>query len=319
MKLKLYNVALLFLFPFVIYSQSSAERLLEMKNSLNLGLQEKGLVIAAELMSRNEYKDVREETVFFIAEYHFINSFFQNVSKDESDNANRAYTYYLVYKNDYPNSKYSATVEKRLTTLNSTYSQLAILKNLFDYLYTEASIVENSIDFTNNLFKVTPPYPYNFFFEGENADSAIIILDRYYDDIIVNHPEFEIYGYYWKIISNLSLLRGVDFFSDGLMKFDVSKISFKVDNNKFSDSEKFINHRTKLYNWLDYLIKKYPNNSITLDLNLIFAKIFLLKDSNDNFSLNTKKHLEFVVQNELDKTHPRYMLAKEFLLNNKFK
>jgi hypothetical protein len=65
-------------------------------------------------------------------------------------------------------------------------------------------------------------------------------------------------------------------------------------------------------------MKKYPHSSITLNLNLIYAKVFMYKDG-DTFDSDTKKHLEFVVQNELDKTHPRYMLAKEFLLNNKFK
>jgi len=318
MKLKLYSVALLFFFPFVIYSQSSTERLLEMKNSLNLGLQEKGLVIAAELMSRNEYKDVREETVFFIAEYHFINSFVQTESKDESNNANRAYTYYLVYKNDYPNSKYSSIVEKRLTTLSSTFSQLAILKNLFDYYFTEASIVENSIDFTNNLYTVNTPNPYHFFFEGKNETNAIKILERYYDDIIVNHPEFEIYGYYWKIVSNLSAINGYDFFSDGIMKFDIEKINIKSKDYYSDEKEKGIALKDKVYGWLDFINGKYPNNPITLNLNLVFAKIFMLKDG-DTIDLKTKTHLEFVVQNELDKTHPRYMLAKEFLLNNKFK
>lgn len=322
MKLKLSKLLLFLVVPTVLLSQTSSnERLMEMKNCFNLGLHEKGLEIASELMSRNEFKDVREETVFFIAEYHFIISLVQNDIADKSTNANRAYTYYIVYKNDYPNSKYSAQVDKRITTLNSTASYWAILRNLFDYYFTEASIVENSITFTNNLFSVSPPYPYNFFFEGDNQENAIQILERYYDDIIVNHPEFEIYGYYWKIISNLSVIDGINYFDDGLLKFNVDKIDLyeKDVNNKPVLTNKSRLFKHKIDGWLNYLKNKYPHDPITLDLNLIFAKIFMLKDDDDNIDMETKTHLEFVVQNELDKTHPRYMLAKEFLLNNKFK
>jgi hypothetical protein len=43
-----------------------------------------------------------------------------------------------------------------------------------------------------------------------------------------------------------------------------------------------------------------------------------MKVVDDKFDSETKEHLVFVVQNELDKTHPRYLLAKEFLLNNEF-
>ena len=65
-------------------------------------------------------------------------------------------------------------------------------------------------------------------------------------------------------------------------------------------------------------MQKYPNNPITLNLNLVFAHIFMQKED-DKIDSSTKKRLEFVVQNELDKTNPRYLLAKEFLLNNQFK
>jgi hypothetical protein len=320
MKQKLYSIVVLLSVSATLYSQTSSERLLEMKNSLNLGLQEKGLTIAAELMSRDEYKDVREETVFFVAEYHFMNSFVPTDSEDKSANANRAYTYYLVYKNDYPGSKYASLVEKRLTTLSSTFSQLAILKNLFDYYYTEASIVLSSIDFTKNLYTINTPNPYYFFFEGKNEPNALQILERYYDDIIINHPEFEIYGYYWKIISNLSVIKDVDYFSDGIMKFDIKKISNKGSDGYYGKDnwlKDFDLHQTKVTGWLNFLNVKYPHNPITLDLNLVFAKIFMKKDG-ATIDLETKSRLEFVVQNELDKTNPRYMLAKEFLLNNKF-
>lgn len=62
---------------------------------------------------------------------------------------------------------------------------------------------------------------------------------------------------------------------------------------------------------------KYPHHPITLNLHLILAKVFLSKSSG-KFSNEVKQHLEYVTKNELDQTNPRYLLAREFLLNNKF-
>ena len=75
MKRKLLNLAIIFTLTAAttIYSQStSSSKYLEMKNSFILGLGEKGLEIASELLSMPEYSDVREETVFYIAEYFLI-------------------------------------------------------------------------------------------------------------------------------------------------------------------------------------------------------------------------------------------------------
>jgi hypothetical protein len=319
MKQKLSELVLILVIPAVMFSQSSStERLAEMKNSFALGLEDKGLEIASELMSRDEFKDVRAETVFFIAEYHFSNALMLAEHKDQSYSANISYTYYLVYKNDYPKSKYSSIVDKRLKQLISNENQFGILKDLFDYYFTEASIVSNNIWFTNKLFIVDRPYPYLFFFDNDDEETnAIQILERYYDDIIVNHPDFEIQGYYWKIISNLSVLTGIDYFKDGLMVFKVDKVPYKSEFGTIRESDKIDILKETVLEWLTYLNSKYPNNPITLDLNLIFVNIFMIKDD-DTYDAMTKTRLEFVVQNELDKTHPRYMLAKEFLLNNKF-
>lgn len=321
MKLKLSKLVFFLLIPATLFSQnSSTERLAEMKNSFALGLYDKGLEIASELMSRSEYTSVRSETVFFIAEYHFKASLISTDPIDKINNANISYTYYLVYKNDYPNTKYSTIVEKRITQLKSASTEAGILSDLFEYYYTEASVVENNIWFTSKLFTVYRPYPYLFFFQNDDkATNAIQVLERYYDDIIINHPDFEIYGYYWKIISNLSILTGIDYFKDGMMTFNVEKVNYKNEfNNDIWQSDKLTELKEKILKWILYLNNKYPHHSTTLDLNLIFVNIFMVKDD-DTYDNDTKTHLEFVVQNELDKTHPRYMLAKEFLLNNKFK
>ena len=70
---------------------------------------------------------------------------------------------------------------------------------------------------------------------------------------------------------------------------------------------------------LKYLSEKYPHHPRTLNLHLIMSRIFMRKYRDGKFDSKTRRHLEFVVQNELDKTHPRYLLVKEFLLSNKFR
>jgi hypothetical protein len=228
-----------------------------------------------------------------------------------------AFTYYNVYKNDFPNSKHADVVSKRIRALLSSSSYNHILQNLFENYFAEASIVRNNILFANHFFQVNIPNPLYFFYESSSENSSLQILDRYYDDIIVNYPEFEMYGYYWKIIANLSIFEEVKFINDGLLKFDVKKINMYHDKYYKRYSTEFPNHKKKLDAWLLYLTQKYPNHSVTLELNLIFAKLFFKKNG-DSYDLETKSRIEFIVQNELDKTHPRYMLAKEFLLNNKF-
>jgi len=69
---------------------------------------------------------------------------------------------------------------------------------------------------------------------------------------------------------------------------------------------------------LEKISNKYPHHPLTLDLHLIFAKIFGMYLGRVIYP-EIKKHLEFVIQNELDKTHPRHLLTREFLLNNQFK
>ena len=185
-------------------------------------------------------------------------------------------------------------------------------------LLNESSIVQDKLNFATGLFKFYPPNPYIFFLSAEQNQSSIEILDRYFDEIIVNHPEFEVYAYYYKILAHLSTLRDIDFFKDGILDFDVDKISLfneTYSRNKLSPNGSKL--KLDLIKILTTLDIKYPHHPLILNLHLIFAKVFMIKDG-DEIDTDTKSHLEFVVQNELDKTNPRFLLAKEFLLSNKF-
>ena len=312
---------LLLLNPIALNAQTtSAEKFTELKNYFILGLTDKGLELGVELISLKENASVREDALFYLADYFFIDAL-GNVNKIIiRKDVNIAYTYYLQYLNDYPNSKYSDIVKSRLTTLKSYFQSDIILRNYNNYLMNEIAIVSSRIEFINQLFNFVIPNPYQFFFENDKNYNPNVVISRYFDDIIVNHPEFEIYAYYYKILAELSKLENVNFVKDGLLNFDINKIKLyaSIDENNIRGYN-IEGYRVKstVNKMLDTLDIKYPHHPITLNLHLIFAKIFMKKISG-KIDAETKKHLEYVVQNELDKNSGRYMLAKEFLLDNKF-
>jgi len=320
MRQRLFNFTLLFIVAntFLIYPQSAGEiRFQEMKNCFFLGLSDKGIEIASELLSRPEYSDVREKTVFQIAEGFFI----MGVGKNDITTLSRAYTYYIIYDKDFPNSTFSDIVKKRITTLKTYYGDLITFRNLDEIMENEAEIVDKKLSFaTGTLFWFANPNIYKFFDYTESEQSSIELLDRYFDEIIINNPAFEIYARYYKIIARLSKISNLDFVKDGEMEFNVERISIRYlpDNVPSSFSTEAAAFHFELENMLNLLSNKYPHHPLVLKLHLIYANLFMLK--NDGIiDSDTKKHLEFVVQNQLEKTHPTYLLAKEFLLNNKFK
>ncbi|MCH7963154.1 MAG: hypothetical protein IH852_04360 [Bacteroidetes bacterium] len=317
MKLRLYKLTfiLVLFLNFSINSQTDGEsKYLEMKNCFVLGLSEKGLEIAIELLSRPEYADVKEETVFYIAEFFFVVGL--GAKEIDIHNLNKAYTYYKVYNHDYPNSVYTDVVNKRLHTLESYYGDWITFRNLYDIIENEALIVEKKLSFaTKKLFWFSNPNLFKFFSYTESEQSSIELLDRYFDEIIVNHPDFEVYAYYYKILARFSKIRGRSLVKEGLLDLNVDKFQLHLNVEELTD--KGFKFRIELEEMLRPLSEKHPNHPLVLNLHLIYANYFKLIDD-EKFDSYTKKHLEFVVQNEPDKTHPRYLMAKEFLLSNKF-
>lgn len=304
------NLIIILLFVVQIYPQTIGEqKLLEMKNSFILGLTEKGFEIGAELMSRNEYADVREDATFYIAEFFFT---LASLSEEHTNYPSKAYTYYLVLQKDYPSSKYANTIIKRINTLITFFQNSALFGNLFDIGQNEATIVEKKLKFMEKLYTFNFPDPYLVFLKGRDDIPTSEVLSRYCDEIIVNYPEFEIYATYYKIISNLSEYFRFDYVSDGLFK------SKNLDSNKPLGRDYVHKLGLSFNDDLNKISINFPHHPLTLELHLIYAKIFMRKDG-DIIDKDTKAHLEFVIQNELDKTHPRYLLTREFLLNNQFK
>ena len=134
-------------FPLLLVAQNTpSERILEMKNSFALGLYQKGLEIASELMSQQQYGDVREEAVFFIAEYFFTSALLIDENEIKFDYFIKAYTYYLTHLNDYPNSKNSNIVDKRIVYLNSISNEYSFLRNLLDVYENDVVLVRKNLN-----------------------------------------------------------------------------------------------------------------------------------------------------------------------------
>jgi len=302
--------------------QTGEEKYLAMKNAFVLGLVDKGLENALELMSYKEYSDYRERAIFYMAEYFFIASL---NGKGDFSLASKSYTYYLVLKNDFPSSQFIKTVDERLKYLTANFSYTAQFRNLLDQTENEASLVATKLLFAETLYSFKNPDPYSIFLEDNSKVSSSQILDRYFEEIITNHPEFEIYANYYKVISLLSQYEGVDYIESGLLDYDVTKysldlIKLETEPDAFDKKISFQNakkHKDVIDKVILDLSTKYTHHPITLNLHLIVAKVFINK-KNGKFSNEVKQHLEYVVKNELDKTNPRYLLAREFLLNNKF-
>jgi len=177
------NLIIILLFVVQVYPQTIGEqKFLEMKNSFILGLTEKGFEMGAELMSRKEYADVREDATFYIAEFFFT---LASQSEENTDYSSKAYTYYLVLQKEYPNSKYGNIVTKRINTLTAFFQDDALFRNLLDANQNEASIVKKKLEFTEKLFTINFPNPYLIFREGNLNISSSEVLSRYYDEIRV--------------------------------------------------------------------------------------------------------------------------------------
>ena len=308
---KLFLIAFLLVFINQVPAQNKFE---EMRNALLLGLETKGLEICNDLISLNEYKEYRSQAIFYIAEYFLSKTFNEN---DDINFVNKAYTFYSLYEKDYPNGDYIKIIKERKRFLENNFLIGLKFGIMLDSLYNEAMIVEKKLDFATALLKFGNPNIFVFFNESEfNRDSKEIV-DKYFDEIIINYPEFEEYAYYYKILLKLSNFKEVDFVSEGILPFKKKNYKSKAgfSNTPLTDADK--KAKIDIYNDLRILDSKYPSHPLTLNLHLILSKVFMTVDG-DVIDAGTLRDLQFILNNDQDQTDIRYMLAKEFILNNKF-
>ncbi len=313
---KSFKIFMALIFLISIKQSFAQNKFEEMKNAFLLGLDNKGLEICNDLISLNEYKEYRGESIFFIAEHFLYKSF---TDKDNINYVNKAYTFYSMYENEYPHGNYINSVKKRIKFLENKYLISESFINLSDSLRNEKQIVSKKLRFaTNILFTFHNPSIYNFFVNKNSDLNSQETIDKYFDDIIKNYPEFEVYAYYFKILSKLSQFKDANYFTDGLLSYDKKDYYLDTFNSYNSEDNEIYNlAKNKALSLLDTLDKKYPSHPITLNLHLICANLFMTKKSG-LIDAGTLKHLEFILKNDPNQTDLRYMLAKEFILMNKF-
>lgn len=309
---KLFSIFLLvFICTFSLKAQSSDEVYNKMINSIMIGLEEQGLKLAMDIISETKYEKVREKSLYFVSTYLFH----KIRTKEVSDDAiSRAYYFLAEFKKEYPNSNLIVGINYALNYMEDNYRVSMLLKTLDDYFQAQLFIVGNKLNFATDLIHIKAPSPYDFLSENDYEGNATTIAKKYFEDIIVNNPEFEAYGYYYKILTNLALFRS-DIISSGL--FDVQggeeNVYYWDDTNLEAN-----NARSEILDELDYLNKNYASLPLTLDLNLIIANMYLEANSTWDNELKKKATPFFqnVLNNDPNKVGYRYLLVKEFVLNN---
>lgn len=146
--LKLSFILILFFTNYLVGQSISEEKLNLMQNSLLLGLEESGIKIAAEIISEDKYKSVKEKALFSIAEYFFseglIGTLDENtrLNKDNIQYLNRAYTFYLQLEKEFTQGIYFNIAQERIKYLELNFTTNLMFRSLANYVENERLIVE---------------------------------------------------------------------------------------------------------------------------------------------------------------------------------
>ncbi len=288
------------------------EKFDRMMNAYVLGMDEEMLSNCLDILSYDEYEDVHEDALWFIAEYFMS----KGISIDSTD-ANiellsKALTFYNRYMNEYPNGEYIGVTRKRIDMLVSEY---AISREFTDYLttmYAERRIVGNLFYNTTFIVDIYQINPYAYFKDSEFNQSPQYIANKYFDEIIVNFPDYKVYGYYAKIIMNLDSI-----YPPQLVHSSLEEISYRFYDNSSSNSIVYNRVKKRAESYLEILNAEFSSHPITLNLHLMFARVFF-KKKRKKINYETLSHLEYVLENEKNKLSLRYLFAKEFVSNNVF-
>lgn len=295
---------------------SIEEKLEEMKNLLEMGLEEKGLETAAELLSHNKYSSIREDVLFSVAEYFQYRGILYGL--EEKDNSILfAYRYYKRLEMEFPNSQYSERVRDRLGSIEEDLDwEIRLMKFLYDY-GDDIVAANKKFEFINKVYTIREANYLRLFMQGTFGENSPKLLEAYLDDIIVNYPIYKIYAYYYKALLNLTKFEGVNYIDDGAFKFNIRKYPLPKANEKITNRG-ILAIKDSAFSILEVLVREYPTHSITLDLHLLVASFFVQIEESylDN---DTKRLLEYVVQNDQDKTGIRYLLTRQYLLTHKFR
>lgn len=297
------------------YTQTPKEIYQKMINTVIMGLDEQGMVLAAEILSEEKYKTERENTLYFISKYFYAKIL--NYSPNNKD-VERAYFYLTKFQKEYPESIFISDVKYAINIIEENYSTHYALLKLDDYFRSEVFQVVSKLQFANSLVTLNHPNPLSFFAENEYEGKAGTVVMKYFDDIITNHPDFEVLGYYYRIITKLARFRS-GILDDGLL--DVQSKEDNYYDWKDTDLET-TEEKNSLLQDLTYLNSNHPSNPLTLDLNLVIANLYLDsvggwdEELKARLELEASNHLQHILEYDKNKLGYRFLLVKEFLLNN---
>ena len=291
----------------------------EMINAFILGLDEKGIEIGHEIISNKEFEVIREQTLIWLADFYF-NNFLIDGELDFSS-AERSYTLYSMILKDYPASQLKEYVLIRMTLIESFFYELSVFGNKYISSDHEMQTVRRKFQISDLYFKtgkVNVAAKYEMFFDTDSKFSTAI---AYIDAIIVNHPEYEIYGYYQKIMLLLSV------YDKWHEKEVLRQSGIDEDRRIYPEVKKVFSPTniiaSEVLSYLAFLDKKYPSSQLTLEGHFMFSA-FVWNDTKNFASMGGKaareaivaKHLEYIMKNDPDKLGIRYILAKEFIVKN---
>ena len=291
----------------------------EMINAFVLGLDGKGIEIGHEIISKKEFESIREPTLVWLADFYFNNFLIDGELHFSA--AERSYTLYSMVLKDYPSSPLKEYVLTRMALIESFFYDLSVFGNKYSSSNHEMQTIRRKFQISDLYFKsgnVDLAAKYEMLFDTDSKFSTAI---AYIDAIIVNHPEYEIYGYYQKIMLLLSV------YDRWYLKEVLSQSGIDEDRKIYPEVKKvFSPHNiiaSEVLSYLEYLDKNYPSSQLTLEAHFMFSA-FIWNDIRNFKGLGSKsikhdivrKHLEYIMKNAPDKLGIRYILAKEFIIKN---
>ena len=291
----------------------------EMINAFVLGLDGKGIEIGHEIISKKEFESIREPSLVWLADFYFNNFLIDGELHFSA--AERSYTLYSMVLKDYPSSPLKEYVLTRMALIESFFYDLSVFGNKYSSSNHEMQTIRRKFQISDLYFKsgnVDLAAKYEMLFDTDSKFSTAI---AYIDAIIVNHPEYEIYGYYQKIMLLLSV------YDRWYLKEVLSQSGIDEDRKIYPEVKKvFSPHNiiaSEVLSYLEYLDKNYPSSQLTLEAHFMFSA-FIWNDIRNFKGLGSKsikhdivrKHLEYIMKNDPDKLGIRYILAKEFIIKN---
>ena len=279
-------------------------------NAFLMGLNDKAQELSLEIISSEKYIEQRENILYMLSEFYFSEA----IKKDSLEIAQRAYTFYGMFLKDYPDSDKSEVVSLRLKFLHTQFKKLQLAGEYLSKTYNTFNEVNKLIDIAT-FYELSDDYKNNENKNTNNLDQLFIdtknpfqVADKYYDNIILNYPNFAAYGYYFKIKNYLS--QSTRWSSGDWM----NAIGQDPALNNFKTTCAIVTLMLK------DVREKYPKNEYVLDLHVMYAST-IWNTSTQWINKKDKKKitqelLQYVLENDENKTGYRFNIVKEFIIRN---